>query len=35
MTFSGNPLVNLTINAYFCTVVFKQDAYEKVIVYFS
>jgi hypothetical protein len=35
MTFSGNPLVCLIINAYFCTVVLKQDAYEEVIGYFS
>ena len=35
MTFSGNPLVSLIINAYFCTVDLKQDAYEEVIGYFG
>ena len=35
MTFSGNPLVSVIINAYFCTVVLKIEAYEEVIGYFG
>ena len=35
MLFSGNPFVDFVINAYFCTVVLKIEAYEKVIGYFG
>ena len=35
MPFWGNPLVSVIRNAYFCTVVLKFEAYEKVIGYFG
>ena len=35
MSFSGNPFADFAIIAYFCTEVFKIDAYEEVIGYFG